>query len=259
MNLNQFISFKTGHNACFSKTSSYLKTAFVLMLLCMFGTAKAQHRSHAALTYGGGSSGDSGYGIMFGVGYDAPLGVLKDAYKPTLAYNLGLTKAVNNLTFSFSLGYHSYKPREIDLGFLNDGSSDNNSVSVELSSLVFSNYKIYSAYFGAIYNVDVAEGVKVYGGANLGFYQAHYVVLDPELVIDENTDAGDIEANLLKQRDLDFYVAPRLGLTFALNENIDLSLESKYNFFAPTGHSQGGGAGTFFTSATGLVAVTFKF
>lgn len=221
---------------------SYLKASFILIFMCLWGTSMAQRRSHAAMLYGGGGGGsnfDSGYGIVLGVAYDAPLGNLKGVYKPAADYSLGVVHFMDKFTASITLGYHAYKPKD-DLGDA-DG--------VENTSPVYSNYKVYSAYAGLVYNLNLSEGARLYGGANLGLYNTHYTYT---FVVNNDSFIADLQQQ-------NFYMAPRLGVIFALTNNIGLSFESKYNFFAPIGKSEAESSGTFYTAVAGQVALTYKF
>jgi hypothetical protein len=249
MNLDQLNSRNLdvrSSTACFKRAASYLKTVFILMFVCCFGTAMAQHRSHEALTYGGGSGGsnfDSGYGITFGAGIDAPLGNLKSIYKPAVDYSLGVTHFMGNFTVSLNLGYHNYKPKD-------DVVSQTDIAVDDVPVTIFSNYKVYSGYAGIAYNVDLSENARLYGGANIGGYHTHYAYL----LVDPNGDY--VSANL---RNINFYIAPRLGVMFAATNHVGISLEAKYNFFAPLKESESQSSGTFYTAVAGLAGVTYRF
>jgi len=254
MNLGQFnpgnlIAIST--KACFSK-KLYIKIIFILAFACFFSTAMAQHRSRAALTYGGGSNGtegfDSGYGITFGVGYDAPLGYLKDIYKPAVAYNLGVLRFLGNFTVGLNLGYHAYKPKDGLITVEVDGSGADPQVTDYTS--IFSKLKVYEGYASAVYNVEVADGVKLNGGVNLGGYYTENII--PYFTSDETVVP-------LEQHLRNFYVAPRLGVLFLVTDQVGISLDASYNFFAPLSNSKyDTGSGTFYTSATVKAGVVIK-
>jgi len=245
MNPDQFNPHNPGVLSASSRSSRlvlYFKPVFILVFVCFLGTVMAQRRSHAALTYGGGDVGsnfDSGYGIVFGVGYDAPLGNLKNVYKPAINYSIGVSRFMSDFTVSLTLGYHAYKPKD-DLVTSGD---------IENTSTLFSDYRVYSAYAGIVYNLNLADNVRLYGGGNIGLYSTHYAF--------SSTD--NVSEFIVDLRERDVYLAPRLGLIFALTNNIGLSLESKYNFFAPTGKSDYASSGTFYTSVAAQAAITFKF
>ncbi|MDR6944669.1 hypothetical protein [Mucilaginibacter pocheonensis] len=226
----------------YSPVPYYLKALFIIICTCICSISIAQRRSHAALTYGGGGGGsnfDSGYGVMLGMAYDAPLGNLKGVYKPAVDFNLGVARFMDKFTVSFTLGYHAYKPK-------NDTT---NTDEVENTNVVYSNYKVYSAYAGIIYNLNLSESARLYGGANLGLYYTHYAYT---FVANNDSFIADLQQQ-------NFYMAPRLGIIFALTNTIGLSFESKYNFFSPIGKSETESSGTFYTSVAGQAALTYKF
>jgi hypothetical protein len=261
MNLDQFnpCTFGFMHfNAYSFKAPCCLKTVLILMFICFFGTAMGQHRSHEALTWGGGGGSggnfESGYGITFGAGIDAPMNYFKDIYKPAAAFNLGVTRFIDKLTISLNVGYHNYQPKDafnpekitIDIGDgENTGSQDQTPI------IVFSSYRVFSGYASIVYNINVADGARLYGGANIGGYYTDYSYL----IFDPNSDQG---GSVVTPERKNFYMAPRLGLIFALSDHIGVSVESTYNFYAPLKKSNNSG-GTFYTSVAGLAALTYKF
>jgi len=262
MNLNQLnpCTFGVMHLSTYwFKAPRCLKTVLILMFTCFVGTVMGQHRSHEALTWGGGGSGgggnfESGYAVTFGVGIDAPQNYFKDIYKPAAAFNLGIARFIDKLTISLNVGYHNYQPKDafnpdkitIDIGNgVDDGTQDQTPITL------FTSYRVFSGYASIVYNINVADGARLYGGANLGGYYTDYSYL----VFDPNSDQG---GTVVTPGRKNFYVAPRLGLIFVLSDHIGVSIESTYNFYAPLKKSNNSG-GTFYTSVTGLAAVTYKF
>lgn len=262
MNLSQFNPCTSGFmqfNRYPFKTNRCLKTVLILMFTCFFGTAMGQHRSHEALTWGGGGGSggnfESGYGITFGAGIDAPQNYFKDIYKPAVAFNLGVARFMDKFTISLNVGYHNYQPKDaynpsnvtIEVG--NAGTT--NDAQDQTPVTLFTNYRVFSGYASVVYNVNLADGARLYGGANIGGYftDYSYVVLDPN-----NEQSGTVITPERKN----FYVAPRLGLIFVFTDHIGVSVESTYNFYAPL-KKQNSSGGTFYTSITGLAALTYKF
>ncbi|MDN5287733.1 MAG: hypothetical protein JWR38_4007 [Mucilaginibacter sp.] len=243
-------------NAFSKKHIPFFKNVFIGVFVCFFGTAMAQHRSHEALTYGGGSSGgsnfESGYAISLGVGYDLPLGYLKDIYKPGVAFNFGVMRFMGDFTLSLNAGYHAYKPKDDAFGAVEiTDNSENATATVENMSAILGKFKVYSGYASIVYNVNIAEGARLYGGANLGGYYTYNI----EPYILDNGDYG-----FAGQHVSNFYVAPRLGVIFAFTDHIGLSLESTYNFFTPINKSKyKTSSGTFYTSVAGLGSIIYKF
>lgn len=256
MNLHQFtpgnlvaILFK----ASFSKQKLYTKSILILIFACFFNTAIAQHRSNAALTYGGGSNGggdfESGYAITFGLGYDLPLGYLKDIYKPAVAYNLGVSRFLGNFTVGLNVGYHAYKPKDGLISLEVDNGETVDQQAIDYTS-IFSKFKVFEGYASAVYNVEIADGVKINGGLNLGGYYTENIF--PYFTADDNIVP-------LEQHLRNFYVAPRLGAMFLVSDQIAITIDGKYNFFAPMTKTQyDTGSGSFYTSMAVQAGVVVK-
>lgn len=184
--------------------------------------ASAQHRHDAWATFGGGGGGfsDSGYGLLFGAGYDVPAGDLGQTYKAAPAFDLAVVRYTGNFTFSTGLGYHAYQPKQATSTY-NDGMGDTSSAS-------YSNYTVISLYVGAAYNVMLGESSKLYFGLNMGTYFTHYSVNSSSAVLDLSADVS--YENL--------YLAPRIGFEFPLSNRLSLGVEAKYNFFTPAGNTE---------------------
>jgi hypothetical protein len=229
------------------------KPFFILVFTCFLGTAMAQRRSHEALTWGGGGGGasnfESGYAVSLGLGVDAPMNYLKDIYKPSITYGVGVMRFMGKFTLSLNASYYNYKPKAAydQSIILNETGEVTNADGAY--PFIFSDYTVWTGYLSAVYNIDIADGARFYGGVNLGGYYTQYAFIN----FDPN--ALDPAANL---RTKNFYVAPRLGLIFTVADHIGLSLNSSYNFYAPF-HKRPGSNGTFFTSVTGMASVIYKF
>jgi hypothetical protein len=228
------------------------------MFTCFFGRVMGQHRSHEALTWGGGGGGggnfESGYAVTFGAGIDAPMNYFKDIYKPSAAFNLGVVRFMDKFTISLNVGYHNYQPKDAfnpEKISIELGNEENNGTLEQGPITVFSSYRVFSGYASIVYNVNVADGARLFGGANIGGYYTDYSYL----IFDPNSDQGGYVAVPERKN---FYVAPRLGLIFALSDHIGISVESTYNFYAPLKKSNSSG-GTFYTSVAGLASVVYKF
>jgi hypothetical protein len=264
MNLDQFNPCNPGFmhfNAYPFKATRCLKAVLILMFTCFLGTAMGQHRSHEALTWGGGGSGgsggdffDSGYGITFGVGIDAPQNYFKDIYKPAAAFNLGVARFMDKFTISLNVGFHEYQPKDAfnsEKVAIEIGNEQGNGTLEQGPIAVFSPYRVFSGYASIVYNINVSDGARLYGGANLGGYYTDYSYL----IFDPNSDQGETIVTPVRKC---FYMAPRLGLIFTLSDRIGVSIESTYNFYAPLKKSNDNG-GTFYTSVTGSASLTYKF
>lgn len=227
---------------------SCFKLLFAFVLISCFSTVMAQRRSHAALTYGGGGNGgtnfNDGWAIGFGTAYDVPQGNLSYSYKPTINFNTSVYRYFGAITTSASLGYHSYKPKEDAFYEYNDDGS------LSYTSTL-SNFRVFSFYLGAAYNIDVADNFRVYGGVNIGAYYTHYAI---------SYDVTGYESGSSTLSQQEAYLAPKLGIIFPLSSSVGISMESKYNFFSPTGNSnQDASVGTVFRSFSAGAELVIKF
>lgn len=236
-------------------SKNYLKFVLTIAFICLVGTVMAQRRSSRGLTYGGGGSGaanfDSGYSLSIGAAYDAPLGDFGTAFKPAINYNISLLRYFDDFTVGLTLGYHSYKPKDLifddasdDTGDVpDDGTGDVISIDV-----AYKNFNVYSAYLSGAYNINLADDFRVYLGANLGTYYTHTA-----FVIADETGESTFTTN---QQQL--YAAPKLGVTFPVSSNLGISIETKYNVFFAGSSADGSGFGSSVKSFSGGVSLNFK-
>jgi hypothetical protein len=197
-------------------------------------SAKAQYR------YGG--SDEDKFGAALTAGYDVPVGNLSYTYKPAITYGARFLWTKGAVTANISFGYHVYKPK-LDTFYYAVDESNYGKVS-------YSNFTIYSFYIGGAYNLEVTDGFKIYGGLDLGAYESHVVVHSSDLYVDSHSDTHQE----------DVYLAPKLGFTYLVTENIGIGIEGKYNFFAPTGKAKDNPAvGTLYNSYSGNLVLTYNF
>jgi len=225
---------------------SYLLSGNVqkwLFLICFIipifftSTAKAQ------------GSYDSKYGISIGTDYDVPVGNFSYTFKPTMNYNLSFLMTSGSLTGSVNFGYHNYKAKQ-DTFYYQVIYTEDGRDHLDYGSVHYENFPVYSIYLGLVYNLELSEQLKIYAGANLGAYYTHFVFQAKDVQGGSNTD--------LHERDL--YIAPRLGLTYSLANNIGIGMEGKYNFFAPTGDSRySDRVGTLYNSYSVGVRLIYNF
>jgi hypothetical protein len=190
-----------------------------LLFLLSF-SAQAQHRNDQGLTYGGGAGGDNpgdGFGIAINGGYDIPSGSLGSTFKSAPAFGLSLVDNFNGFTLSANLQLVTYKPKIDTIYYY--------AADQTIGSLAWSDDKIMAYYFGAAYNFDVDEGVKFYLGFNLGIYSDKIAYHTQDIY--ENT--------VFSKTFNELYYAPKLGFTFAVNDNFSISPGARYNFFKPSG------------------------
>ncbi len=156
---------------------------------------------------------DVKYAIAIGTDYDAPVGNFSYTFKPATNCNLSFTGNSGNITGSVNFGYHNYKTKQDTFYYQ---VSD-----TEYGRVHYQNFPVYSFYLGWVYNLELTEKLKVYGGINLGLYYTHFVFQARDFIGGSNTDLHEE----------DVYFAPRLGFSYPLTENVGIGIESKYNFF----------------------------
>jgi hypothetical protein len=215
--------------------SSFKTFAFINLTILVFatGSAKAQYN------YVGGG-GRYGVGLM--AGYDVPVGNLSYTFKPAISYGLSAFSYHGDFTASLTIGYHAYQPK-LDTFYYQVDATDYGTVH-------YDNFTVVSLYLGGAYNLQITDGLKGYAGLNFGIYYTRMAFHSSDLYVNDTE-------NLNEQ---DLYLAPKLGLTYALNDNISLGVEAKYNSFAPTGQKQDNPlVGTIYSSYTGTFILTYNF
>ena len=183
-------------------------------------SAQAQHRTDQGLTYGGGGSSDNpgdGFGIAINGGYDIPSGSLGTTFKAAPTFGFSLVDNFNGFTISANVGLVTYKPK-IDTVYYY-------AANQTIGSIAWSDDKIMAYYLGAAYNIDVDDGVKFFLGLNLGVYSDK---------IGYHTQ-DDYENTIFSKTENELYYAPKLGFTFAVDDNFSISPGARYNFFKPLG------------------------
>jgi hypothetical protein len=105
-------------------------------------------------------------------------------------------------------------------------------------------------YLGVAYNFELTEGVKAYGGVNFGAYFTHLVYHSVDEFINDNTDLH--EENV--------YLAPKIGLNYAVGDNVTIGIEGKYNTFIIAGQkSDNARVGTINSSYAGNLILAYNF
>lgn len=181
-------------------------------------------------------------GIGVNVAYDAPLGKLKQTYKPAANYGLNYYSFDDNYTITVGIGLRTYKLKQ-DIFYYEVGDGDYGTIS-------YTDFSSYYGYLGAAYNIGLSERVKIFIGANLGMCISKFS--------SHSEDAYVIESNNIKERQV--YGAPKLGFTIDLNDYLQLNVQGAYNVFATLGRTEfNSRAGTTYTSYTIGSGITFKF
>ncbi len=185
---------------------------------------------------------DSRYGLSIGSDYDAPVGNFAYTFKPATNYNLNLLHHYDNFTTSISFGYHVYKPK-LDTFYYQVTNTD-------YGTIHYQNFPVYSLYLGAVYDLKLTDKFKAYAGINFGIYFTHLKYNSSDFLSVNNVDVND----------QDIYLAPRLGFTFMITNNVGIGIEGKYNFFAPTGETTDNDrVGTLYNSFSAGVRLTYDF
>jgi len=221
-----------------------------LAILSIHTTVNAQHHSNGGLTYGGGSNGyggDSEWGISLMAGYDVPTADLATTYKAAPTFGISLIRNLGNFTFNATIGYVSYQPK-LDTFYVD--ASDHSQGYIH-----YGNYSSIEFYAGAAYNIQVADGAKLYFGLNIGTYYTHLAYDSNDGSGDENDADGYNEAS---------YVAPKIGVNFMISDNMSLGVEGKYNFQLSSSSGTGdaydsGYSTTVEKSFSGNVVLTYNF
>ncbi|MEO3404408.1 hypothetical protein AAFN85_10920 [Mucilaginibacter sp. CAU 1740] len=182
-------------------------------------------------------------GIGLNLAFDAPVGNLQYTYKPAINYNLSYYRFFDHATATVGIGYRTYKPKQ-DVFYYAVGDNDYGTIS-------YSDFRSYIAYLGAAYNIDITDGVKAFGGFNLGCYITKFRFHSADAFVnsDEQID-GEQEA----------YFAPKLGASIDIGDNLQLNFEGAYSIFAPTGKREWNHrVGTIYSSFNIGSGIVFKF
>lgn len=241
------------HASLRQKAIKSLLSIVILLLMCF--AANAQRRSGSGLTYGGGggygggagSYGGSEWGISLNAGYDVPTSDLAASFKSAPTFGISLLHNIGSFTFNATIGYVSYKPK-LDTFYYDE--TDHTAGYIH-----FNNFSSFEFYAGAAYNIPLGEQAKLYVGLNVGTYYTHFAY-------DSNDGAGyEDAADTYNEAS---YVAPKVGITFMLSDNISLGVEGKYNFQISSSSGSGDAFDLGYTTSvnqsySGNVVLTYNF
>lgn len=218
-------------------------TVFTVFLIFSCTTANAQRRHDPWNNYGGGGNGNgSDYAIVLGIDYDAPAAPLNNTYSPAPSFTLGVIRNLGDFTLNATLGYRAYSPKEAAFTF-DDGDG-------ETGSSIYSKFQVFAFYTGVVYNVQLGNSSKFYAGFNIGAYYTSYSY-------NEQDPNGTNSFNAIEEQ---AYIAPKIGLTFSMTQQLALGIEAKYNIFSPVGDSfTNPDAGTVFKSYSLGVTLAYGF
>ncbi len=239
-----FVSLKNKYYLPPAKTlkKSLFKVTLLVTLICMGSAVRAQYNT-TNVNYDG--SGGSGIGLTLGAGYDVPLHNLNGVYKIAPAFEGGITKQLGGFTFGLHAGYREFQPKQDSYALYAYGQ--------EVGAISYSNYSIFSVYASAKYDFRLSRGASLYGGVNLGNYFTSYSYLSQ--VDNVGEEAGRFSGGFA-------YFAPKAGIIFAVGENAQLGLETKFNFYGSANYSYNtvdGGSGSSILYTTWTTGVVFNY
>lgn len=214
-----------------------MKRILTILLLLVFYKVNGQNNHIENL-----ADIDHGAAVSLNLHYDVPQGKFADMFKPTMAYGINLVTFHDNWTINYSLGRETFKPKADLLYYQVDDTS--------IGTVHYEDYTSTSAYLGFSYNFRVADHFWIFTGLNFGAYFTRFAYHSVDKYIDAAEDLH--ETNI--------YLAPKAGFTIPVSNSFFISIESKYNFFAPTGKvSDNAHVGTLYQSFANGVSVTYKF
>jgi hypothetical protein len=233
------------HKISVSRNASLLfRACAIIISLLFFINSEASAQYYRA----GNSGSDSHYGISIGSDYDAPVGNLSYTFKPAINYNASFLWYHGDFSMNFTAGYHQYKPKQDT--FYYELASTQAGYSTQYGTISYGNFPVYSFYIGLNYHLTVTDQFKAYCGLNLGAYFTHLVYHSADLLAGDNEDLHEE----------DVYLAPKLGVTYMLSDNIGIGIEGKYNLFAPEGNKRyNDRVGTLYNSYSAGVRLSYNF
>jgi hypothetical protein len=192
-----------------------------LMIICL--PAQAQHRSPGmnadgnllggskAGSYSGGYITSDGWSASVNAGYEAPVGDMKNDYKGGTTFGLTIGKKVNHVTFSGTVDYRQYKPKQ--------PFSELDPTQPGLGTITIGNFTGIGVYVSSTYEFLITPGSCFYIGINGGYIYS-------STTVEINTPFGsDSSPSKLRSP----YIAPKIGLDFAVTNTINVGVQAKYS------------------------------
>jgi|GEM_PF-1713163 len=233
----------------------------VLALLIICLPAHAQRRYGGMNADGnllGGSTASSGsvaeiptsaWSIAQNTGYETPLGDFKDIYKGAPTFGISVFKRWNHLIIGGTIDYRSYTPKASSVAYPVDEANPN-----IIAAISYSKFTGIGAYVSAAYEVPIVPSASFYIGANLGSIFSKYSY---ELTVGESyTEHGGGNYGQMP------YIAPKLGLNFAVSNAITVGIEARYSLKYGGGSynsREGGSVTQGFSSAAGNLVLAYNF
>ncbi|MFD0751214.1 hypothetical protein ACFQZS_13770 [Mucilaginibacter calamicampi] len=197
---------------------------FYLMVNCF--SAQAQHRSVGmnadGNVLGGSKSGGGGaylptegWFLAVNGGYEAPLGEMRDIYKPAPTFGVTLMKKWNHLVISGTVDYRNNQPKQSS--FPLDIDINGQTATGEVT---YGNFSGIGIYAGVSYEALITPGASFYVGVNGGTIISKYDYAVSYEGIFAIADQAKVNIT---------YIGPKLGLNFAINSRISLGAEARYS------------------------------
>jgi hypothetical protein len=196
-------------------------------------------------TRSSGAVRSDGWQAGINVGYESPLGDVKDVYNGSPTFGVNVIRKKGNLLFSGTIDYRDYKPKQADISYIDE---DRYYYSVKYSS-----YRGIGLYLGAAYEIPFDGQFSFYGGLNGGI-----VLISYKATIDSESYSGVLEVSNYNST----YIAPKLGFSYMLNNNVSVGLEGRYSLGVTSANyntREGGNITKGFNSYAGNLFLTYCF
>ncbi|GAB2701314.1 hypothetical protein GCM10027037_28100 [Mucilaginibacter koreensis] len=223
------------------------KTAVFILLVLAGSAAQAQYNT-MRMNFDGNSS-QSGFGLTGGVNIDVPMHNLKEIYKASPSGEVGLQYYYNNWVFGLHGSYRVLQPKQSTF-------YEADQYGTVYSATSFGSYVSYGFYLSAMYQFPINPKVRLVAGINSGNYFSSYKFISLDAVSGATFSGSASEPQ--------GYIAPKLGLSFRLTEDVSLGVHTQYNVFGNYSYSYNSreGAsesGTIYTSWASGVSLSYRF
>ncbi|TWR29318.1 hypothetical protein FPZ43_10190 [Mucilaginibacter pallidiroseus] len=239
------------HSLTRTHICAVLLTLFFVTLISFNANAQRSPGMNADGDVLGGSTRSSsairsdGWQAAINIGYESPLGELKDIYNGSPTYGINVLRKKDHLLFSGTIDYRNYKPKYADFSYIDEDGY--------YYSSKYSRYRGIGLYLGVAYEISFDGQFSFYGGLNGGFILTSY-----KSTINSDFYSGTYEVSNYRTN----YVAPKLGFTYMLTNNVSIGLEAKYSL-GVTGATyntrDGGTTEKGFNSYAGNMFLTYCF
>jgi hypothetical protein len=169
---------------------------------------------------GGGYLQTEGWAIAQNVGYETPMGNLKETYKAGPTFGLTVINRWNHFMLTGTVDYRTYQPK-VSSGPIE---VEVNGQLVAVGEVNVSNFNGLGLYLGASYEFLITPGSSFYAGVNIGSIRAMY-----SYSYSSSSPGLDFEVPEMPASTTG-YVGPKIGLNFALGNKISLGAEARYSF-----------------------------